>query len=107
MQPRILVFLCLVFPKTEGAGKISFKNFLLDTCPFVSPLISLFWTSGDVSSRFQSQSVQPYSRLLGGVKYISSLIFTSGATPLPVYNGSIAASPLPHMRVSAEVKFLD
>ena len=27
----------------------------------------------------------------------------SGATPLPVYNASIAASRLPHMRVSAEV----
>ena len=29
---------------------------------FVGPLISLFWTSSDVSSRFQSQSGQPYSR---------------------------------------------
>ena len=33
-----------------------FFKFLLDTCPFVGPLIPLFWTSGDVSSGFQSQS---------------------------------------------------
>ena len=30
---------------------------------FVGPLIPLFWTSGDVSSGFQSQSGQPYSCL--------------------------------------------
>ena len=29
---------------------------------FCLPLISLFWTSGDISSGFQSQSGQPYSR---------------------------------------------
>ena len=29
----------------------------------MGPLILLFWTSGDVSSRFQSQSGQPYSHL--------------------------------------------
>ena len=28
----------------------------VDTCPFVGPLIPLFWTSGDVPSGFQSQS---------------------------------------------------
>ena len=37
------------------------KKFLLDTCPFLEPLIPLFRTSGDVSSGFQSQSGQPYS----------------------------------------------
>ena len=31
---------------------------------FVEPLITLFWTSGDVSSGFQSQSGQPYSCLV-------------------------------------------
>ena len=31
-------------------------SFLLDTCPFVGPLIPLFWSSGDVSSGFQSQN---------------------------------------------------
>ena len=30
---------------------------------FVGPLIPLFWTCGDVSSGFQSQSGQPYSSL--------------------------------------------
>ena len=29
----------------------------------MGPLIHLFWTSGDVSSEFQSQSGQPYSTL--------------------------------------------
>ena len=38
-----------------------------------------------------------------GVRNICSPRFTSGATPLPVYKASIAASRLPHMRVSAEV----
>ena len=33
-----------------------FYKFLLDTCPFLGPLIPLFRTSGDVSSGFQSQS---------------------------------------------------
>ena len=37
---------------------------MLDTCPFVGPLIPLFRTSGDVSSGFQRQSGQPYSRLV-------------------------------------------
>ena len=41
--------------------------------------------------------------LCRGVRDIRSLRFTSGATPLPVYKASIAASCLPHMRVSAEV----
>ena len=33
-----------------------FFKFLLDTCPFLGPLIPLFRTSGDVSSGFQSRS---------------------------------------------------
>ena len=41
--------------------------------------------------------------LCGGVHDIHSLRLTSGATHLPVYKASIAASRLPHMRVSAEV----
>ena len=32
----------------------------MDTCPFVGPLIPLFWTSGDVFSGLQSQGGQPY-----------------------------------------------
>ena len=42
-------------------------------------------------------------KLCGGVRDICSLRFTSGVTPLLVYTASIAASHLPHMRVSAEV----
>ena len=33
-----------------------FLKKLIDTCPFVVPLIPLFWTSGDISSGFQSLS---------------------------------------------------
>ena len=33
-----------------------FLNFGVDSCPFVGPLIPLFWTFCDVSSGFQSQS---------------------------------------------------
>ena len=40
-----------------------FKKNLVDTCPILGPLIPLFWTSGDVSSGFQSQGGQPYSHL--------------------------------------------
>ena len=39
----------------------------------------------------------------GGIHDIHSLRFTSDATPLLVYNASIAASHLPHMCVSAVV----
>ena len=35
----------------------------------MGPLISLFWTSGDVSSRFQSQNGQPYSFVLFNIHY--------------------------------------
>ena len=38
------------------------KKFYRTSFLFVMPLISLFWTSGDISG-FQSQSEQPYSRL--------------------------------------------
>ena len=32
----------------------------LDICPFMGPLVPLFWTSGDVSPGFQSHSGKPY-----------------------------------------------
>ena len=41
-----------------------------------------------------------------GVHVTCFLRFISGATPLLVYNASIAASRLPHTHVSAEVGFL-
>ena len=43
--------------------QVFFKKFLLDTCPFLGPLIPLLWTFGDVSSGFQRQSRQLYSHL--------------------------------------------
>ena len=74
-----------------------FLKFLLDTCPFVGPLIPLFWTSGDVSSGFQKVRVgSALFELCGGIRDIRSLRFTSGATHLPVYKANIAASHLPH-----------
>ena len=39
------------------------KHFWRTWVLFVGPLIPLFWTSGDISSRFQSQSGQPYLHL--------------------------------------------
>ena len=39
------------------------KKFLVDICPFMGPLILLFWTSADVSCGFKNQSGQPYSHL--------------------------------------------
>ena len=62
----------------------SIKQFLEDTSNFcrpcfgvlfVGPLISRFWTSGDISSGLQSQSGQ----LGGGILVTCSLRFTSGA----------------------------
>ena len=47
--------------------------------------------------------VLPYSNFVKVYVIIHSLRFTSGVTPLPVYNASIAASRLPHMCVSAGV----
>ena len=52
---------------------------------------------------FKARVSSALFELCGGICYIHSLRFTSGVTPLPVYNASIAASHLPHMRVSAEV----
>ena len=51
---------------------------LLDTCPFVGPLIPLFQTSGDISFGLRSQSGQPYSHFSRGIHDIHSLRFTFG-----------------------------
>ena len=42
---------------------VVFKTKLEDIILFMGPLITLFWTCGDFSSGFQSQSGQPYSYL--------------------------------------------
>ena len=56
---------------------------------------------------FKARMGSAFFALCGGICDIHSLRFTSGATPLPVYNASIAASCLPHMQspdVSAGVR---
>ena len=44
--------------QTFASSFFFFLKFLSDTytCPFLGPLVPLFWISGDVSSGFQSQS---------------------------------------------------
>ena len=54
---------------------------LVDTSPFVGPLIPLFWTSG-VSSGVQSQSGHPYLHLAKAYVIYVSPRFTSVATLL-------------------------
>ena len=51
--------------KASKFRRCLFLKVLEDISPFlfVGPLISLFWTSGDVSSGFQIHSGQPYSHL--------------------------------------------
>ena len=66
---------------------------------FVGPLMPLFWTSGDVSSGFQSQSgfclIRTWRRRTSSIT--RSLRFTSGATPANLLAASMAAEPsLPH-----------
>ena len=60
---------------------------------FVGLLIPLFWTSGDVSSGFQSQSgfclIHTWRRRTSNITH--SLRFTSGATPADLLVASMAA----------------
>ena len=61
--------------------KSFFLKFLADTCPFLGPLVLLFWIFGDVSSGFQSQSGFCLIRYFcGGECNVHSPWFTSGAT---------------------------
>ena len=73
----------LVIQVSSSAIKITFfKVFLSDTftCPILGPLVPLLWISGDVSSRFQSQSgFCPYLHCRGKCN-VHSPGFTSGAT---------------------------
>ena len=55
-----------------------FKQFLEDISPFCG---TLFWTSGDVSSGFQSHEWAALFMLGVGIHATCSLIFTSGAMP--------------------------
>ena len=64
--------------------------FLADkyTCPILG---LLFWISGDISTRLQSQSVLPYSHC-GGEHNVCSL-----HTPADNFDGQLATSPVPHL----------
>ena len=53
-------------------------------------VIPMFWTSGDVSSGFQSQSGQPYSCL---AEVYVSLRFTSGATAAVPFVANTVGEP--------------
>ena len=60
------------------------------------PLISLFWTSGDVPLGFEAR-VGSLFTLGGGVHVTPSLILTSGVGPAKLLVASMAAEPsLPH-----------
>ena len=51
-------------------------------------LIPLFWTSGGISSGFQSQSGKPYSHLAEAY-----MLHVSGVTPADLLAASMAAKP--------------
>ena len=89
----------MVFILTHWAGEGQLqlepffkKEILEDIPPFCGPLISLFWTSGDICSGFQNQS--------GSSTLRASLLlcnrfprFTSGATPADLLAASMAVKP--------------
>ena len=83
LQETNLLFFCL---------KI---NFLADTRPFMGSLISLFWTSGDVSCEFQSQSGQPYLNFGRGIRDICSLRFNYSTAPFLVFLASTVTGHFP------------
>ena len=75
MQVRALL------PKFCDSNFFFFLKFLVVTCPFLGPLVPLFWISGDVSSGFQSQSGFCLIRYFcGGKCNVHSPRFTSGVT---------------------------
>ena len=73
-----------------------FLNFWRTWVLFVGPLIPLFWTSGDVSSGFQSQSgfclIRTWRRRTSNVTH--SLRFISGATTADLLAASMATEPI-------------
>ena len=74
-----------------------FLKFLADTCPFLRPLVPLFWISGDVSSGFQSQSGFCLIRYFcGGECNVHSPRFTSGATLTDLLAASVQPVTSPH-----------
>ena len=61
--------------------------------PFCAATDTLFWTSSDVSSGFQSQSGQRYSHLVEAYVLHIPFRFTSGVTPANLLSASMAAEP--------------
>ena len=77
--------------------KKNFFKFLADTCPFLGPLVPLFWISGDVSSGFQSQSgFCLICYFCGGECNIHSPRFTSGATLADLLAAGMQPVTSPH-----------
>ena len=70
-----------------------FKKILENVSPFCGATDTQFWTSGDVSSGFQSQSGQPYSCFDGGIHVTCSIRFTSGVTPADLLVACMVAKP--------------
>ena len=69
-----------------------------DTCPFLGPLVPLFWISGDISSGFQSQSGFCLIRyfIYGGECNVHSPRFTSGATIANLLVAGVQPVTSPH-----------
>ena len=75
---------------------------MADTCPFMGPLVPLFWISGDVSSGFQSQSgFCLICYFCGGECNVHSPRFTSGATLADLL--AAGAQPVTSPHACAEV----
>ena len=72
------------------------KKFLADTCPFLGPLVPLFWISSDVSSGLQSGSYLICFFAEVNVMYILQF------TPL-VLHSSIPWHPVTTLHASAEL----
>ena len=71
--------------------------FLSDTytCPIFEPLVPLFWSSGDISSGFQSQSGFCLINFCRGKCNVHSLRSTSGATPADLLTAGMAVIGFP------------
>ena len=78
----------LILPQKYGSNSALLKNFWRTWVLFVGPIIPLFWTSGDVSSGFQSQSWQPYLSLVEAYVLHSRLVWHLLTSWRPVWQVS-------------------
>ena len=83
----------------------SFLKFLADTCPFLGPLVPLFWISDEVSSGFQSQSGLPYLHY-GGEHNVRFPKSTSGATLADLLVGGAQPVLSPHTVAEVRLPFI-